>query len=262
MSGLIEVRGLRAGYVKDVEILRGVDLTLNQGELATVVGPNGAGKSTLIKAIFGLLKPSAGTVTLRGEDVTGLKPHSMVARGVGYVPQVRNVFPALTVEENLDLGAYLKPKLRTERKEMLYEWFPLLAERRRSKAGKLSGGQRQLVAIARAILADPAILILDEATSSVDTRTEIHIQKALQELMKGRTSFVIAHRLSTITNADQVLVLENGRLVERGTHRELLARRGAYHRLFMSQFRGLQAEGRLLEAEERPLQAEGRLLEA
>jgi ATP-binding cassette subfamily B multidrug efflux pump len=106
------------------------------------------------------------------------------------------------------------------------------------RGASLSEGQRQLVTIARAILADPAILVLDEATSSVDTRTEIHIQEALQELMKGRTSFVIAHRLSTISKADQVLVIDEGRIVERGTHGELLARKGFYHRLYMSQFRG------------------------
>jgi ATP-binding cassette subfamily B protein len=105
------------------------------------------------------------------------------------------------------------------------------------RGASLSEGQRQLVTIARAILADPAILVLDEATSSVDTRTEVHIQEALRELMKGRTSFVIAHRLSTISNADQVLVIDEGRVVERGTHSELLARKGVYHRLYMSQFR-------------------------
>jgi branched-chain amino acid transport system ATP-binding protein len=212
VSGLIEVRGLRAGYVKDVEILRGVDLTLNQGELATVVGPNGAGKSTLIKAIFGLLKPSAGTVTLRGEDVTGLKPHSMVARGVGYVPQVRNVFPALTVEENLDLGAYLKPKLRAERKEMLYEWFPLLAERRRSKAGKLSGGQRQLVAIARALMPDPAVLLLDEPSAGLSPANVDEIFHRIEEIYRRGVSLIMVEQNArrALAPADVGYVLDQG----------------------------------------------------
>ena len=209
---LLEVRGLRAGYVKDVEILRGVDLVLNQGELATVVGPNGAGKSTLIKAVFGLLTPSGGSIRLRGEDVTGLNPHAMVARGVGYVPQVRNVFPALTVEENLDIGAYLTLRIKGERKEMLYEWFPLLGERRRSKAGKLSGGQRQLVAIARALMPDPAVLLLDEPSAGLSPANVDEIFHRIEEIYRRGVSLVMVEQNArrALAPADIGYVLDQG----------------------------------------------------
>ncbi len=138
---LIIVEGLRAGYTKEVEILRGINIELDDHELVTIIGPNGAGKSTLIKAIFGLLAPSSGSVLLRGQEVAGKKAHSMVALGVGYVPQVSNVFSTLTVDENLTMGAYLNAKEASGERDKLFEWFPVLANRRTTKAGNLSGGQ-------------------------------------------------------------------------------------------------------------------------
>jgi len=271
--GLTRVRGevvferVTFSYVPGVPVLKEVSFHARPGERIALVGPTGAGKTTLVNLLSRFYEMEEGAIRVDGVDLGDVRRESL-RRQLGVVLQQSFLF-AESLMENIRYGRLDATDEEVHAAACLAQadgfirrlpqgYETVLSER----GASLSEGQRQLVAIARAILADPAILILDEATSSVDTRTEIHIQKALQELMKGRTSFVIAHRLSTITNADQVLVLENGRLVERGTHRELLARRGAYHRLFMSQFRGLRAEERPLEAEERPLQAEGRLLEA
>lgn len=165
---ILEVCDLEAGYVPDVPILAGVELRLGAGEMVTVVGPNGAGKSTLVKTVIGLLRPWRGSVLLRGEDVTGLKPHAIVARGVGYVAQRENVFPSLSVEENLALGA-LPARARGDGAAIdeLYALFPRLAERRRQPAGALSGGERQMLALARALVARPDVLLLDEPSAGL-----------------------------------------------------------------------------------------------
>jgi ABC-type branched-subunit amino acid transport system ATPase component len=164
MSDLVfEARGLVAGYLPDVDILQGVDLHIDAGEIVTIVGPNGAGKSTLVRAVMGLLRPRAGRVLLRGEDVTGLRPHRLVGKGVGYVAQRDNVFPTMSVEENLELGA----KDARERLPATWELFPRLRERRRQSAGTLSGGERQMLAMARALIAQPDLLLLDEPSAGL-----------------------------------------------------------------------------------------------
>jgi ATP-binding cassette, subfamily B, multidrug efflux pump len=252
VRGEVQFDGVTFSYVPGVPVLKDVSLRARPGERIALVGPTGAGKTTLVNLLSRFYDLDGGIVRVDGVDIRGIRRDSL-RRIMGVVLQQSFLF-AESVMENIRYGRLdatdqeVRGAARLAQADGFIRRLPqgydtVLSER----GGSLSEGQRQLVAIARAILADPAILILDEATSSVDTRTEVHIQKALQELMKGRTSFVIAHRLSTITNADQVLVLENGELVERGTHRELLARKGPYHRLFMSQFRGLQAERRLLE---------------
>ncbi len=211
---LIVVEELRAGYTKGVEILRGIDLELDAGELVTIIGPNGAGKSTLIKAIFGLLPPSSGSVLLRGQEVAGKKAHSMVALGIGYVPQVRNVFPSLTIDENLLMGGYLNRHGASDQRRKLFEWFPLLAERRNTQAGKLSGGQRQLVAIARALMADPSILLLDEPSAGLSPANVDEIFHRIHEIKDRGVSILMVEQ-----NARRALAVSNrGYVLDQGTN--------------------------------------------
>jgi neutral amino acid transport system ATP-binding protein len=165
---VLAVEGVVAGYFADVPILDGVDITVARGELVTIVGPNGAGKSTLVKSVIGLLRPWAGRILLHGRDLTGRKPHSIVAEGVGYVAQRQNVFPTMTVTENLELGALgLREGTVGSRLSETLELFPLFRARRRQLAGTLSGGERQLLALARALMASPDVLLLDEPSAGL-----------------------------------------------------------------------------------------------
>jgi branched-chain amino acid transport system ATP-binding protein len=164
---LLDAREVVAGYVPEVNILNGTNLELHEGELVGIIGPNGAGKSTLIKALFGLIPVRSGTVTFRGKDITGLRAHQLVSQGIGYVPQNNNVFPRLTVAENLEMGLYLKPKQFDERFEVVSEMFPRLGERRGQRAGSLSGGERQMLAMGRALMMNPDLLLLDEPSAGL-----------------------------------------------------------------------------------------------
>jgi len=230
-------------YVEDVPVLKDVSLNARAGQTIALVGPTGAGKTTLVNLLTRFYDLDSGAIRIDGTNIRQVSRDSL-RRSLGIVLQQSFLF-AESVTENIRYG-----RLDATDEEVIEAATLANADRfiRRLPKGydtvlsergaNLSEGQRQLLAIARAVLADPAILVLDEATSSVDTRTEVHIQEALHELMKGRTSFVIAHRLSTIRNADQVVVIDAGAIVEQGTHEELLARQGVYHRLYMSQFRG------------------------
>ena len=230
-------------YQPGTPILKDMTLTANAGEIFALVGPTGAGKTTIINLLTRFYEINRGKISIDGVDIRDIKKADL-RRQLGLVLQDTYLFSD-TVLENIRFGrldATDEECIQAAKmadadhfiRQLPQGYHTLLSER----ASNLSQGQRQLLAIARAILANPGILILDEATSSVDTRTEIRIQGSLLRLMEGRTSFVIAHRLSTIRNANQVLVINNGEIVEKGTHQELLDRRGFYHHLYMSQFKG------------------------
>ncbi len=234
------------GYEAGVPVLRNVSLRARPGQTIALVGPTGAGKTTIVNLLTRFYDIDDGRVTIDGQDIRTVRKDSLRCQ-LGIVLQDTFLFSG-TVLDNIRYGRLDATDEEVEAAASLANadffirrlpqgYQTVVAER----GSNLSQGQRQLLAIARTILADPRILVLDEATSSVDTRTEAHIQGALLQLMKGRTSFVIAHRLSTIREADEILVIDEGRIIERGPHSRLLAQKGFYHRLYMSQFRGQAA---------------------
>ena len=164
---VVNVDNLVAGYLPGVNILNGCNLIAREGELIGIIGPNGAGKSTLLKAIFGQSKVREGAVYLNGENITGLKADKLVERGVGYVPQNNNVFPSLTIEENLQMGVYQKPDKYDKGLELVTSLFPELGARLKQRAGSLSGGERQMVAMGRALMMNPSVLLLDEPSAGL-----------------------------------------------------------------------------------------------
>ncbi len=243
LAGHVEFEKVDFGYLDDVPVIKHMTLEAQTGETIALVGPTGAGKTTIINLLTRFYDINGGTIKIDGVDLRQMKMNDL-RRQLGIVLQDTFMFSD-TVMENIRygrLGATDEEVIAAAQladadhfiRQLKNGYQTKLSER----ASNLSQGQRQLLAIARAILADPSILILDEATSSVDTRTEARIQKSLLRLMEGRTSFVIAHRLSTIRDADNVVVIDDGEIIEQGNHQELLAQQGFYHNLYMSQFKG------------------------
>ncbi|GII54038.1 ABC transporter ATP-binding protein [Planotetraspora thailandica] len=193
-NAVLRADELFAGYVPGVNILNGADLYVKKGELIGIIGPNGAGKSTLLKSLFGLVNVRSGTITLNGEDITNLKSHALVARGVGYVPQTNNVFPSLTIEENLEMGAFQVPKKFKERFEFVCEIFPALKERRRQRAGSLSGGERQMVAMGRALMTEPSVLLLDEPSAGLSPKLQDLVFIQAQQINKAGVTVIMVEQ--------------------------------------------------------------------
>lgn len=243
ISGEVRFEDVSFGYDADKPILKEIDLLARPGDTIALVGPTGAGKTTVISLLSRFYDVSEGAITIDGTDIRTIRQSSL-RRQLGIVLQDTFLFSG-TVMENIRYGRLdatdqaVVDAARLANADDFIRLLPRGYDSDVSEQGhNFSEGQRQLLAIARAILANPRILILDEATSSVDTRTEIKIQQALLRLLEGRTAFVIAHRLSTIRNADQLLVIDDGRIIERGTHQELLDQGGFYRDLYMSQYRG------------------------
>jgi branched-chain amino acid transport system ATP-binding protein len=221
---LLEAKDIVAGYVPEVDILRGCNLALHPGELVGIIGPNGAGKSTLLKALFGLVPISSGSVKLRGDDITSAKAHSLVAAGVGYVPQNNNVFPRLTVQENLEMGVYQRPRAFDERFEEVVELFPLLGARRGQRAGSLSGGERQMVAMGRALMMSPSVLLLDEPSAGLSPAYQDEVFIRCRQINETGVSIVMVEQNARrcLQICDRGFVLDQGTNAYTGTGQELI----------------------------------------
>ena len=221
---IIDIDHVVAGYVPGVNILNGCSLELFDEEIVGIIGPNGAGKSTLLKALFGLIQVREGSVTFRGDDITGLRANKLVARGIGYVPQNQNVFGALTVEENLEMGVYLRPKTFNQRFEFVADMFPRLFERRGQRAGSLSGGERQMLAMSRALMMDPEVLLLDEPSAGLSPALQDDVFVNCQKINEAGVSIIMVEQNAQrcLQICDRGYVLDQGRNAYTGPGRQLL----------------------------------------
>jgi branched-chain amino acid transport system ATP-binding protein len=221
---LLVAEDITAGYVPEVNILNGCTLELYEGEFVGVIGPNGAGKSTLLKAIFGLVEVRSGHVRLNGDDITNLPAHQLVPRGVGYVPQTNNIFPSLSIRENLEMGLYLNPSRFGERSAFVAELFPLLADRADVKAGSLSGGERQMVAMGRALMMEPSVLLLDEPSAGLSPALQDEAFERSREINEAGVSVVMVEQNARrcLQISDRGYVLDQGRNAYTGAGGDLL----------------------------------------
>ena len=221
---VVEVKDLVAGYLPGVNILNGANLYADKGELVGIIGPNGAGKSTLLKAIFGLVKVREGSITLNGESIVGLKSNELVRMGVGFIPQNNNVFPSLTIEENLQMGIFQQPKLYDQRLEFVVSIFAELGKRLKQRAGSLSGGERQMVAMGRALMMDPAVLLLDEPSAGLSPVRQDEAFLRVSEINKAGVTCIRVEQNARrcLQIADRGYVLDQGKDAVVGSGRELL----------------------------------------
>ncbi|HTO00656.1 MAG TPA: ABC transporter ATP-binding protein, partial [Microthrixaceae bacterium] len=222
---LVELHGVYAGYIPGVDILQGTSMHVEHGEMVGIIGPNGAGKSTLIKAVFGLVPIRSGRVLLDDDEITGTPGFDLVKRGVGYVPQVRNVFDSLSVEENLRMGLFLRPEKFIERRDAVFDLFSILADRRHARAESLSGGQRQVLAMGRALMMEPSLMLLDEPSAGLSPTMQDEVFEKITAINKSGVSILIVEQ-----NAHKALricargyVLDQGVVAHTGTGSELIS---------------------------------------
>ena len=221
---VVEVDTVTAGYLPGVNILNACSLMARQGELIGIIGPNGAGKSTLLKSIFGLVKVREGTIKLNGEEITNLKANKLVSKGVGFVPQTNNVFPSLTIQENLEMGMFQKPKGLKERLEFVTEIFPELGKRLGQRAGSLSGGERQMVAMSRALMMGPHVMLLDEPSAGLSPVRQDEAFLRVKEINRAGVTTIMVEQNARrcLQICDRGYVLDQGRDAYTGTGRDLL----------------------------------------
>ena len=231
---LLTVEGLVAGYGAADEILKGVDLTLDAGEIVSIIGPNGAGKSTLLKVIAGILVPHRGSVRLRGEHIGGRAPRAISALGVAFVPQEQNVFPSMTVRENLEMGGFLDPAGSRVKIDAIFSRFPILAEKRRQAARTLSGGQRQVLAMAMALMVEPAVLLLDEPSAGLAPRAAEQLFETIAAIHQDGVAIAMVEQnaLQALRLADRGYILVDGRNSMTGPAADL-ARNPDVRRVFL-----------------------------
>ncbi|MGV9194844.1 ABC transporter ATP-binding protein [Microbacterium sp. MC2] len=221
---VVNVTDLDAGYLPGINIINGANLVARKGELIGIIGPNGAGKSTLLKAIFGMVNVRGGDITLNGESIVGLKSDKLVRRGVGFVPQTNNVFPSLTIEENLQMGIYQNPKGFAERLEFVTGIFAELGKRLKQRAGSLSGGERQMVAMSRALMMDPSVLLLDEPSAGLSPVRQDDAFIRVSDINKAGVTTIMVEQNARrcLQICDRGYVLDQGRDAYEGSGRALL----------------------------------------
>ena len=214
---------ITAGYFPGVNILNGCSLTAKDGELVGIIGPNGAGKSTLLKAMFGLVRVHSGRVTLRGRDITNLRADALVKEGVGFVPQTNNVFPSLTIEENFQVGCFQNPKLFNEQFDRVVSIFPTMADRRKQRAGSLSGGERQMVAMGRALMMNPSVLLLDEPSAGLSPALQDEVFVNVKGINAAGVTVIIVEQNAArcLQIVDRGYVLDQGKNAYTGTGKDL-----------------------------------------
>jgi branched-chain amino acid transport system ATP-binding protein len=223
-DAVIEAKDIVAGYLPGVNILNGCSLVAYPGEMIGIIGPNGAGKSTLLKAMFGLVRVHSGEVTLDGKDITNLKANRLVEIGVGFVPQTNNVFPSLTIQENLEMGVYQRPKSFRKRFEFVGELFPALIDRRAQRAGSLSGGERQMVAMGRALMMEPSVLLLDEPSAGLSPVLQDEVFIRCKRINAAGVSIIMVEQNARrcLQICDRGYVLDQGRNAYTDTGRNLM----------------------------------------
>ncbi len=220
---ILEIKDVVSGY-GSMEVLHGVSIEVEEGKIIALLGPNGSGKTTLLRTIFGLVTPTSGKIFYKGNDITGTPPEEMAKKGICYVPQEENIFPSLTVQENLEMGAFIREDDFSDRMEEIFEFFPDLSNRRKSRAGELSGGMRQMLAIGRALMLNPEVLLLDEPSTGLAPVLVDHIFERIQSLNnQGVTIFLVEQNAQALNTSHKAYILEGGEKKAEGTAKELMA---------------------------------------